>query len=50
MSETQLNHHHSKLANRHQYSDAAVDELVKRITQQDDFISQSKRMLSNKKS
>lgn len=43
-------HHHSKLANRHQYSDSAIDELVKRITQQDDFISQSKRMLSNKNS
>ena len=42
-------HHHAKLADRHQYSDAAVDELVKRITQQDDFISQSKRMLNNKK-
>ena len=37
-------HYHAKLANRHQYSDAAVVELVKRITQEDDFISKAKRM------
>ena len=42
-------HYHAKVANRHQYSDSAVAELVKRITQEDDFVSKAKKMLSQKK-
>ncbi|MGI2218176.1 DUF3644 domain-containing protein [Shewanella baltica] len=42
-------HYHAKLANRHQYSDSAVTELVKRITQEDDFVAKAKKMLSKKK-
>lgn len=43
-------HYHSKLANRHQYSDAAVAELIKCITQENDFVAKAKKMLSRKKS
>lgn len=42
-------HHHAKLANRHQYSDAAVVELSKCIIREDDFVAKSKKMLSKKK-
>ncbi|MBS0040923.1 MULTISPECIES: DUF3644 domain-containing protein [unclassified Shewanella] len=42
-------HYHAKLANRHQYSESAVTELVKRITQEDDFVAKAKKMLSKKK-
>lgn len=40
-------HFHAKVANKHQYSDAAVTELVKRITQEDNFIKQAKKMQQN---
>jgi hypothetical protein len=36
-------HYHSKLSNRHQYSEAAVTELVKRISKDDNFVSRAKR-------
>ncbi|MBZ4677523.1 MULTISPECIES: DUF3644 domain-containing protein [Shewanella] len=35
-------HYHSKLSNRHQYSEAAVNELVKKIEKDDDFVSKAK--------
>ncbi len=37
-------HYHSQLSNRHQYSEAAVTELVKRISKDDDFVSRAKRV------
>ncbi|KKO47979.1 hypothetical protein VT06_13880 [Arsukibacterium sp. MJ3] len=42
-------HHHAKFADRHQYSDGAVSELVRRITQEDDFVAKAKKMMSKKK-
>lgn len=42
-------HYHAKLANRHQYSDAAVVELAKYITREDSFVAQAKQMLNKKK-
>lgn len=41
-------HYHFKLANRRQYSEQAVIELVKRITQEDDFVSKAKKMMTKK--
>lgn len=41
-------HYHAKVANRHQYSDSAVMELVKCILKEDDFITKSKQMWSKK--
>jgi hypothetical protein len=43
-------HYYGKLANRHQYSDAAVRELVKRITQEDGFVAISKQKMEKQKS
>ncbi len=36
-------HYFGKLANRHQYSEEAITELVKRIAQDEQFVSQAKR-------
>jgi hypothetical protein len=43
-------HYYGKLANRHRYSDAAVRELVKRITQEDGFVAISKQKMEKQKS
>lgn len=43
-------HYYGKLANRHQYSDLAIRELVKRITQEDGFVVLSKQKMEKQKS
>ena len=42
-------HHYQKVSDRHIYSQDAVDELIKKITNKDDFIKQAKAQAKKKK-